>query len=257
MDRRALACLLVWLVTVTPAWAEAGGGLACDMPAELTTPSAPLNWAAAALAKKGELDVLALGSGSTVGQTGGLGNPALSYKISERSFPYRMVESLRTMRPKLRFNLTVQGGRNMTADMMLPILQQELATHRYDLVLWQTGTVEAVHGLRPDIMRGVLLEGAEAAAAAHADLVLVDPQFSRFLRANADLGPYETVLEQITDTQSATLFRRFDLTETWVSNGQIDLERVGREQRDSTIGLLNDCLGEALARFVLAGTTEH
>jgi acyl-CoA thioesterase-1 len=145
----------------------------------------------------------------------------------------------------------------MTADMMLPILRQELAAHHYDLVLWQTGTVEAVHGLRPDVLRGVLQDGADAAESAHADLVLVDPQFSRFLRANADLGPYETVLDQITDTQTVTLFHRFDLTQGWVTSGQVDLERVSREQRDKTVGLLNDCLGEALARYVLAGATEH
>ena len=50
----------------------------------------------------------------------------------------------------------------MTADAMLPILQRELAAHHYDLVLWQTGTVEAVQGLRPDALRGVLQEGADA-----------------------------------------------------------------------------------------------
>ena len=56
-------------------------------------------------------------------------------------------------------------------------------------MLWQTGTVEAVQGLRPDVLRGVLQDGADAAEDAHADLVLIDPQFSRFLRANADLEP--------------------------------------------------------------------
>jgi hypothetical protein len=87
--------------------------------------------------------------------------------------------------------------------------------------------------------------------------VLIDPQFSRFLRANADLNPYETVLEQMTDTQAATLFHRFDLTQGWVNSGQVDLERVSRDERDKTIALLNDCLGQALARYVLAGAAEH
>src|SRR5260370_34011529 len=103
-----------------------------------------------------------------------------------------MAVALRAMRPGLRINLTVQGGRNMTADMMLPILRQELAAHPYDLVLWQTGTVEAVHGLGPDALRGGLQEGADAVESAHADLVLVDPQLSRFLRATADITPAES-----------------------------------------------------------------
>jgi acyl-CoA thioesterase-1 len=242
------------LGALSPVWSQAETGSACAIPAGLTVPSAPLTRVGAALTKKGGLDILALGSGSTVGENGVSGGPALNFRTPESSFPYRMVGALRMMRPALRFNLTVQGGRSMTADSMLPILRRELASHHYDLVLWQTGTVEAVQGLRPDALRGVLQDGADAAEAAHADLVLIDPQFSRFLRANADLSPYETVLVQMTNSQSVTLFHRFDLTQGWVNSGQVDLERVSREMRDKTIVSLNECLGRALARFVLAGT---
>jgi acyl-CoA thioesterase I len=168
-----------------------------------------------------------------------------------------MVETLKAMRPSDRFELTVEGGRDMTAEAMLPILQRELAAHHYDLILWQTGTVEAVHGLRPDRLREVLQEGADALANAQADLVLVDPQFSRFMRANVDVSPYETVLQQMTGNPDVTLFRRFDLTQLWIGSGQVDLERASRDQRDGTIALLNTCLGEALARYVLAGAGEH
>ena len=213
---------------------------------------------AAALAKKNQLDILALGSGSTVGDSSGAGGgPAMAYKAPRASFPYRMVETLKAMRPSDRIELTVEGGRDMTAEAMLPILQRELAAHHYDLVLWQTGTVEAVHGLRPERLREVLQEGADALASAQTDLVLIDPQFSRFMRANVDISPYETVLQQTTGNPDVTLFRRFDLTQLWIGNGQVDLERATRDQRDETIALLNSCLGEALARYVLAGIGEH
>ncbi len=139
----------------------------------------------------------------------------MAYKAPRASFPYRMVETLKAMRPSDRFELTVEGGRDMTAEAMLPILQRELAAHHYDLVLWQTGTVEAVHGLRPERLREVLQDGADALANAQADLVLVDPQFSRFMRANVDVSPYETVLQQMAGNPDVTLFRRFDLTQLW------------------------------------------
>jgi hypothetical protein len=168
-----------------------------------------------------------------------------------------MISALQAKRPDVHFQLNIQGGRNMTAEAMLPILQRELGAHHYDLVLWQTGTVEAVHGLRTDGLHAVLQDGADAAAQANVDLVLIDPQFSRFLRANADISPYETVLQQISSDPGVTLFPRYDLTQLWVTNGQIDLERSSRDQRDSTIMLLNTCLGEALARYVLAGAAEQ
>ena len=226
------------------------------MPTDLIVPSAPLDNVAAAL-RKGSLNILALGSGSTVGDSGGSGGPALKVQTPEHSFPYQMLEMLRSMRPGLHFNLAVRGGRSMTAEQMLPILRRELAGKQYQLVLWQTGTVEAVHGVRPDALRGVLQDGADAADAARADLVLIDPQFSRFLRANADIDPYETVLEQMTSTPAVTLFHRYDLTEEWVNSGQVDLERAGRELRDKTVMLLNDCLGQALAHYVLSAGAEH
>src|SRR5664279_4469995 len=150
-----------------------------------------------------------------------------------------MLEALRTARPAAKFHLTVKGGRNMTAEMMLATLTQELTANHFDLVLWQTGTVEAVRGLRPDTLRGVLEDGVDAAQKAGADVVLVDPQFSRFLRANTDMGPYETVLQQIAGLPGVSLFNRFDLTQDWVNSGQVDLERVSREQRDKTVALLN------------------
>jgi hypothetical protein len=257
MQRLPLVCALFVLATVIPALSQAREALACDMPPELTEPSAPLPRVAAALSTKGVLNILALGSGSTVGDSGTSGGPALSYRAPEGSFPYRMLDALRAMKPALRFNLTVTGGRNMTAVAMLPILRYELKAHHYDLVLWQTGTVEAVQGLRPDVLHSVLEDGAEAADEAHADVVLIDPQFSRFLRANVDLNPYETVLTQMTDTLAVTLFHRFDLTQAWADSGQVDLERVGRDERDKTIATLNQCLGQALARYVLAGAGEH
>jgi acyl-CoA thioesterase I len=257
MQRLLIVCLVLTLAVARPAWSQTADGKACDMPTDLTTPSEPLTRVAAALATKGRLDILALGSGSTVGQSGGSHGPAMMTRSAVKSFPYLMEDALRAMRPSLKFNLTVQGGRNMTADAMLAILRQELTAHQYDLVLWQTGTVEAVQGLRPDVLRGVLQDGVDAVTAANADLVLIDPQYSRFLRANADLNPYETVLTQMASTPAVTLFHRFDLTQAWVNNGQIDVERVARDQRDTTIALLHECLGQALARYVLTGGAEH
>lgn len=233
----------------------AGAEPACDMPADLTTPEGRLPHVAAALARD-SVDILAIGSGSTVGDAGGGGGPALAFHAPEASFPHKMIDALQAMRPATHFQLTIKGGRNMTAEAMLPLLQQELAAHPYALVLWQTGTVEAVHGLRPDGLRAVLQDGAEAIEKANADLVVMDPQFSRFLRANADLNPYETVLQQVTDGPGSSLFHRFDLTQLWVNNGQVDLERTSRDERDQTIVRLNTCLGEALARFILGGAGE-
>ncbi len=259
MQRLSHVFLLVFLLAAVSGacWAEApevaDAAVACDLPPELTTPDVAFPRVAAALSARHGVEILALGSGSTVGDTSGKGGPAFVYSRPAASFPYHMLEALEASRPDARFHLTVTGGRNMTAEAMLEVLQQEVAAHHYDLLVWQTGTVEAVRGLRPETMRDVLEDGIEAAAKAGADVTVVDPQFSRFLRANTDLSPYQTTLQQTAMMNGAALFHRFDLTQGWSSSGAIDLERASRSERDHTITLLNICLGRALAKFVLTG----
>jgi acyl-CoA thioesterase I len=136
---------------------------------------------------------------------------------------------------------------------MLPLLTQALRSRHYALVLWQTGTVEAVRGMQPDVMQAVLEAGVDAVREAGGDVVLVDPQFSRFLRANTDLDPYESVLEQVADLPGVVLFPRFELMRSWASEGSIDLENVQQSDRETAVAQLNICLGQALARFVLNG----
>lgn len=144
----------------------------------------------------------------------------------------------------------------MTAEAMLGLIKTELAQHHFDLVMWQTGTVEAVRGLRPDGMRDALQEGIQQVQDAGGDVVLVDSQFSRFLRANTDLDPYENVLQQIATLPGVVLFRRFDLMRGWAGEGRIDLERVRKPDREKAVALLNTCLGETLAALVLDGASQ-
>lgn len=216
----------------------------CLLPAEFTTPNRPLDQVAAALASGGPVNILAVGSATTVGENDG---------GSGVSFPYRMVNSLRAARPKVTFNLTVRGGRGMTAEAMLPLITEAVAAQRYELVLWQTGTVEAVRGQQPDAMLTVLQDGADRVREARGDVVLIDQQFSRFLRANVDLDPYQNAMQAAAALPGVALFHRYDLMQAWVNDGQIDMERTDKANRPQAMVRLNACLGEALAQFVLNG----
>jgi hypothetical protein len=120
-------------------------------------------------------------------------------------------------------------------------------------VVWQTGTVEAIHAMRADRMRQALRAGLDQIRAAGGNLVLVDPQFTRALRANTDVEPYETELQQISALPDVVLFHRFELTRFWALQGHIDPERAAPETREAELTRLNVCLGEALAHFVLNG----
>jgi hypothetical protein len=162
-----------------------------------------------------------------------------------------MAELLRDAAPRAQITLSVHSGRGLTAADMLVTLRKELAAHRYQLVLWQTGTVEAVRSLPPGEFFDTLSQGIRLIRDAGGSVVLIDPQFSRFLRANANLDPYEATLQKAAALPGVVMFHRFDLMRDWATAGQIDLERAGRLDRLKTADLLHDCLGRALARLVL------
>jgi acyl-CoA thioesterase I len=251
MRRPVFAILLAALLVPTePLLAGTELGDACGAPDEFVTTDVALPQFATAVAAGSPVDILAVGSATTVGSVTATGQQGAT---PGGAFPWQMVRALQAAMPSVEFRLTVRGGRGMTAEDMLPLIETALKQQHYALALWQTGTVEAVRGLQPDGLLDVLQTGAERVRDAGADLVLIDPQFSRFLRANTDLDPYENVMQQVATMPGVALFHRFDLMRTWANDGRIDLERTSKADRETALGELNSCLGKALARFVLSG----
>lgn len=214
------------------------------------------------------LSVLAIGSatmfgpdaslspGTVTSQALGNGGPVVATpqvfnkEASERAFPRQMVKNLKLLVPGVQVEITTRGGRGLPAAEMLALMRAETAAKPYQLVIWQTGTVEAVRNLPPSEFAQTLSDGLAVAEAANANLILVDPQFSRFLQTNSNLEPYIQVLQQVAALPGVALFRRFDLMRSWANDGQIDLERASRGDRQQVIDGLHACLGLHLARLV-------
>jgi hypothetical protein len=216
----------------------------CDIAPQFVTAAKPLAPLKAAINAGKPIEILAVGSGSTTG--------ANAQRPAD-AFPYRMLDALRAALPSVTFNLTLRGGRGMTAEEMLPLVRAQIQRSPATLVLWQTGTVEAIRALRPARMRQVLREGLDLIHESGGLLLLIDPQFTRALRANTDVEPYETELQQIGALPGAALFRRYELTRGWALQGRIDPERAPKDARKAELARLNRCLGLALARYVLNG----
>lgn len=171
---------------------------------------------------------------------------------SDASFPVRMKAALEARVPGLAVSLSVQGGRNLTAEDMLAPLRAGLAgPHPPQLVIWQTGTVDAVRNVPPGQFNQALSDGTDATMEAHADLILVDPQFSRFLQANADLPPYFSALRNAAALPGVVLFPRFELMQSWSDAGGLDIENAEPEDALRSVGTLHACLGMLLAAMVL------
>jgi hypothetical protein len=260
----AVACCLAQPIIV-----HAADRPPCEASDDAAGVVAPLPHVAAVLKPGSKLEVLAVGSATLFGPGISLPVPAssdpantppkspppqlITEPASDLAFPNQMARVLELEVPGLHVHVTIRGGRGLSATDMVKLIRGALAESQYQLVLWQTGTVEAVRNVPPGEFAQTLAEGAEAVQQGNADLVLIDPQYSRFLQANSNLDPYEQAFQQVSSMTGVVLFRRFDLMRAWVNDGQIDLERTPRANRRRMVELLHTCLGAQLARMVIAG----
>lgn len=245
----------------------------CSTPDDAAGTATPLPHVTEALRPGATLNILAIGSanlfrpeasfapGSLIGQsiqgaTKTTVPPAqvITDAPSGTAFPQQMATALEKAVPGVTVKVTVRGGRGLSATDQFRLLSDMLDHEKFQLVLWQTGTVEAVRNLPPSEFAQTLSDGAEKTAQAGADLVLVDPQFSRFLQTNSNIDPYEQAFQFVGSMPNVLLFHRFDLMRSWVNDGQIDLERTPKSHRLTAVEQLHACLGMQLARLVLGGT---
>lgn len=177
----------------------------------------------------------------------------LTEEPSGTAFPQQMANALEKLVPGVTVKVTTRGGRGLSAADQLAMLSEAVDHDRFQLVLWQTGTVEAVRNLPPSDFAQTLADGVEKSTQAGADVVLVDPQFSRFLQTNSNIDPYQQAFQLVGSMPNVTVFHRFDLMRNWVNDGQIDLERTPKANRLKAVQHLHQCLGGTLARLILSG----
>ena len=274
LARLAIAIAIALGFAAHPAWAGPTRD-PCQSVDETPVTAGPLPQVAAVRPPGSTRHVLAVGSATMFGPEAALAPGTLTsqslaarapphatdsvpinHDASEQAFPKQMAKALEALVPGLKVEVVVRGGRGMTAADMLALMRTELPAEKPQLVLWQTGTVEAVRNTPPGEFAQVLLDGAEAAEQAGANLMLIDPQYSRFLQANSNLDPYTQALQQAAALPGTLLFHRFDLMRGWVNAGQIDLERTPRGERRKAVETLHACLGASLARVVVAAARQ-
>jgi lysophospholipase L1-like esterase len=245
MRRLAAPLLLALALGVPGALPARAEPAACGTPPELmTSTTLPGAFAAAA---RGNLRIMVVGGASVAG--GGTSGP-------DHVWPSRLEALLGARLAPVPVRVEAFGGRGTTAAEHARILAAEAPRYRPHLVIWQLGTVEAARNLPADEMSDAVQEAAARLRAQRGeltDLVLMDMQFSRFFRANADVEMYRDRLRLAAAASGAQLFNRWLIMKNWAETGRLDLERAPRNQRASVADELHDCLARALTGFVLEG----
>lgn len=241
--RRGAWLTAAMLLIVGPAMAGDPKDFPCPVPEELIVDHSTLVNSAAAIRTRASLRILAVGSLSTAGAGS---SPATSW-------PSRLAAELRELLPAVAVEVVNRGRpRQMAAD-MLAKLDADVAETRPDLVIWESGTLDAINHTDPDTYGETLLTGIDRLVEAGIDVVLMDPQYSRASAAVIDLEPYVVTVHRVSLMRDLLDFPRFAIMRYWVSEGFVSFSPHPRAEQVHTADRVYACLAGNLAKMIANG----
>jgi hypothetical protein len=229
--------LLAGLLAPAPARAE-DIPQSCDVPAYLLTSESALPRVADAVKSKRPLEILVIGSrSSTITNSDG------------SAYPSRLQTALQEKLPSNPVNVSVEIQVKKTAEEVTAGLVKLLEGKKPTLVVWQTGTVDAMRSVDPDDFRAAVDEGVIALQKAGADVVLLNLQYSPRTETMISAPPYLDNMRVVAQQHDVPLFDRFAIMRHWNDSGDFDL--FSTSHGVDLARRVHDCLGRALSIFVI------
>jgi hypothetical protein len=203
----------------------------------LTTESA-LPKVAEAIKSRRPLDILVVGSrSSTINTSDG------------SAYPGRLQAILSEKLPGVAVNVSVELQVKKTAEEVAGGLVKLVEAKRPTLVIWQTGTVDAMRSIDPDDFRGAVEDGVVALQKAGTDVVLMNLQYSPRTETMISAPPYLDNMRVVAQSHDVPLFDRFAMMRHWSEQGDFDLFSAAHGLELAK--RVHDCLGRALSKFVI------
>jgi hypothetical protein len=216
----------------------------CPVPERFYAFEPPLTKTAKALASGREVVIAALGGASTVGLAAG--GPNLAW-------PARMSSVLTGKFPSARTKVINLAVARQTAKAAAQRFSRDVFPLKPTLVIWETGTMEAVRGTDVDEFRETVQAGIDELRAAGTEVVLMNMQFSRETDAMIHFAPYLSAMRELADANDVPVFRRRGIMRHWAESGSLDLGARDGDKRRQLAAKLYDCVGRAMADFVTRG----
>jgi hypothetical protein len=211
---------------------------ACEVPAYLLTTESTLPKVAEAVKNARPLTILVVGSRSST---------ILSSEAS--AYPARLQAALKERLPSIPVNLSVELQSGKTAEEVDANLVKLVEAKGPTLVIWQTGTVDAMRSIDPDDFRGAVDEGVAALQKAGTDVILVNLQYSPRTETMISAPPYLDNMRVVAQQHDVPLFDRFAIMRHWNDAGDFDL--FSSTHGPDLAKRVHACLGRALSKFVL------
>ena len=212
----------------------------CAVPDYLLLGDAQLNRVFMAVTTHRRMRIAVVGTGSSA-LAGPDGPPSayparLEVALNQRlsGVPVKVITLLRT---------------RQTAEDLAKGMDKLLVDEKPDLVIWQTGTIDAIRRLDPDNFKAALEDGVERIHKGGADVILMNQQYSPRTESMITLGPYADVMRVVALHFGIPLFDRLGIMRHWSDTGAFDLYAAGRD--NVLAHRVHDCIGRAIATLVI------
>ena len=236
--RRSIAAVVAVLTLAGTAWAA--DPHACAIPGYLLFGGNELKRVAEVVTKDRRLTVAVVGTGSS----------ALAGPDGPRSaYPARLEAALKPRMPGIAVKVVPLVRSRYVAEEMAKGMAKLLVDEKPDLVVWQTGTIDAMRRLEVDGFRAALEEGVEALHKGGADVILMNMQYSPRTETMVALGPYADNMRVVAQQHEVPLFDRLGIMRHWSDVGAFDLYATGKD--NVLAQRVHDCIGRAIASLII------
>ena len=226
-------------------WSDQGR---CNVPDSFISQNVPLTRTAQQLRANKPIKIVAIGSSSTEG---------VGASDRDNAYPARLEEELERLWPQANITVLNRGIGGERAHQMLARFDKDVFAEKPDLVIWQTGTNNALSDDKAEEARDLVMTGVAQLQAAGIDVILMSPQYApSFNRRQRNLLHVEAIRSAGREAGVA-VFRRFEIMQYWLASGQMTLDEMlspdGLHLNDLSYG----CVANQMAELIDHATRDQ
>lgn len=220
----------------------------CQVKGEILIGELSLPRTVSALKAHRRLSIVAIGSSSTQG-----------YGASEprQSYPAQLAAMLKSHFPRSMIVVRNKGVGGDDVDNMVARFPKDVFAEMPDLVIWQTGTNDAINHVPLDRFTALIESGVAQLKRHKIDVILMTPQYAPQFTDVVGYGNYLAAMRQAAKASHVPIFDRFFPSMAWLADKHFAdspvLTKDGLHQTDSGYHCVAVLLADRLAGLVASG----
>ena len=180
----------------------------------------------------------------------GTGSSALAGPDGPKSaYPARLEAALQQRLPSVAVKVVTLVRTRLSTEDLAKGMGKLLIDEKPDLVIWQTGTIDAMRRVEPDDFRTALEDGVETLLKGGVDVILMNMQYSPRTDIMVALGPYADNMRVVAQQHEIPLFDRLAIMRHWSDTGAFDLYAAGKD--NVLAHRVHDCIGRGIAALII------